>query len=182
MLGLVHPLGLTMCCHQPSRPADTHSNNKREEPHNAGEEHPTYADSKDLVGEENPPQCANGAGSCSNQSCQMPSKVCCKQNTHRAKRLVAENDLGLRKVGMTYRKMHRRHRCCNVPEVQEPIRISNGCHKEQNTCNSVEPSCFHRNFSRRRMGRSRAQRMHKEGSGHSVRPFCHHDMHHRFRQ
>jgi hypothetical protein len=145
--------------------------------HNTGEEHPTYADSKYLVGEENPPQCANGAGSRSSQSSQMPSKVCCKQNTHRAKHLVAENDLGVRKVGMTYRKTHKRHRCCNVPEVQEPIRISNGYHKEQNTCNSVESSCLHRNFSSRRMGRSRAQRVHKEVAG-VVRPFCLHDMHH----
>jgi len=125
-----------MCCHQPSRPADKDSNNKREERHNAGEEHPTYADSKDLVGEKNPPQCANGAGSRSSQSRQMPSKVCCKQNTHSARHLVAENDLGVRTIGMTYRKTHRWHRCCNVPEVQELIRISNGCHKEQNTCNS----------------------------------------------
>lgn len=163
-----------MCCHQPSRPADTDSNNKGEEPHNAGEEHPTYADSKDLVAEENPPQCANGAGSRSSQSSQMPSKVCGKQKTHRTKHLVAENDLGVRKVGMTYRKTHWRHRCCNVPEVQEPKRIPKGCHKEQNTCNSVEPSCIHRNFSSRRIGRNRAQRV---GScGHGVRPFCHHDM------
>lgn len=116
-------LGLTMCCDQPTRPADTHSNNGRKEPHRAGEENPTYADSKDPVGEENPPQCANRTRSRSSQGSQMPSKICSKQNTHRAEHLVAENDLGVRKVCVTDRETHRRHRCRNVPEVQQPVRV-----------------------------------------------------------
>ena len=129
---------------QPSRPAHTDSNNSRKKHHKAGEENPTYADSKDLVGEENPSQCANGTRSRSSQASQMPRKICCKQNTHRAEHLVAENDLGVGKVRVTDRETHRRHRCCNVPEVQEPICVPYGDQNEQKTGNFIQGSCFHR--------------------------------------
>jgi hypothetical protein len=85
----------------------------------------------------------------------MPSKVCGKQNTHRAEHLVAESDLGVRKIGVTDGEAHRRHRCCNAPEVQKPVRVPYGAQKEQNAGNSIQPACFHRNFSGRRIGRSR---------------------------
>ena len=135
--------GLTTCCHQPSRPAHTDSNNSRKKHHWAGEENPTYADSKDLVGEENPSQCANGTRGRSSQTSQMPRKICCKQNTHRAEHLVAENDLGVRKVRVTDRETHRRHWCCNVPEVQQPICVPYRDQEEQNAGNSIQLRCFH---------------------------------------
>ncbi len=163
-------LGLTACCRQSRSTAYADSNSSRQNEHKTREKYPAYIDSSEQIHEQDPSHGANGLRRSSSQGTQMPGQICCKQNTQRAEHLVAENNLGVRKAGVTPREMYRVNRTCHMPEHQKSIRIACGPYEEQNTCNSIQPTCFHRNFSERRIGRSRDQRAHKEIAGWRPRP------------